>query len=206
MADNGSFADLIEQAFLSADSNAFDTIYWMLYRYIYNSVQNTTLAEDIAMITMQKVEKNYSRLFDRNKAKSWCFQIARNTTVDELRKCEKSFIISWEDLRRQEGALDASEVVSLLQAADTNEIPEEYALQREVQQQVRWALCQVSPLPRSCLILKFTEKLTLGEIATIHGYDKRTISRYIKSGRQQFQQAYGYLVSQQSKLERSSGR
>jgi RNA polymerase sigma-70 factor (ECF subfamily) len=205
MAYSGSFTDLITQAFVNGDSNAFDTLYWTLHRYIYNYVLNYHDAEDLALASLQKIEQMYGTIRDPDKARSWCFQIAYHMALDHLRR-PKISAMSWEDVRNKELVLEHSEVVSLFQATNIDQSPEEYAELRETQELIREVLSYLPEHFRSCLILKFVYELKLEEIADIHRCNRRTISRYILEAREQFQYVYTRLSLQQSAFKRSSGR
>ena len=57
-----------------------------IYNFIYKSINYQEIAEDITQDVFIKVWKNLKK-FDQNKNfKPWIFQIAKNTTIDYLRK------------------------------------------------------------------------------------------------------------------------
>jgi len=57
-----------------------------IYSFVYKNVGNTSEAEDITQEVFIKIWKNIKK-FDQNKNfKPWIFQIAKNTSIDFLRK------------------------------------------------------------------------------------------------------------------------
>jgi len=57
-----------------------------IYGFVYRNIGDATAAEDVAQEVFMKVWKNLKK-FDQNKNfKPWIFQIAKNATIDYLRK------------------------------------------------------------------------------------------------------------------------
>jgi len=78
------------QRYLKGDSKALDILIAkylkIIYSFTYKNVGNTAEAEDITQEVFIKVWKNI-RKFDQKKSfKPWIFQIAKNTSIDFLRK------------------------------------------------------------------------------------------------------------------------
>jgi len=76
--------------YLSGDNNSLEFLIGKYLKYIYNfvykNVGDQAFAEDITQEVFIKVWKNI-RKFDQDKNfKSWILQIAKNTTIDFLRK------------------------------------------------------------------------------------------------------------------------
>ena len=76
--------------YLGGDNNSLDILVERYLKYIYNfvykNVGDQASAEDITQEVFIKVWKNI-RKFDQKKSfKPWIFQIAKNTSVDFLRK------------------------------------------------------------------------------------------------------------------------
>ncbi len=87
--DKNLDAKLIE-SYIRGDKKSLDVLigryFRMIYSFLYSRVGNMADAEDLAQETFLKVWKNI-RKFDRNKNfKPWVFQIAKNTSIDFLRK------------------------------------------------------------------------------------------------------------------------
>jgi RNA polymerase sigma-70 factor (ECF subfamily) len=80
---------LIKQ-YLAGDEKSLDVLVKrylkIIYGYSYRNVGNSADAEDITQETFLKVWKNIKK-FDQSKSfKSWIFTIAKNTSIDYLRK------------------------------------------------------------------------------------------------------------------------
>jgi len=81
--------DLIQQ-YLKGDNKSFDFLIErylkIIYNFVYKNVGDQTVAEDITQEVFIKVWKNIKK-FDQTKSfKPWIFQIAKNTSIDYLRK------------------------------------------------------------------------------------------------------------------------
>ena len=89
MTDAPEDKNLIQQ-YLKGDSKALEILIArylkLIYGFVYRSVGSPADAEDITQEVFVKVWKNIKK-FDQNKSfKPWIFQIARNTSIDFLRK------------------------------------------------------------------------------------------------------------------------
>lgn len=89
MSENLADKKLIQQ-YLEGDSKSLDILIArylkLIYSFVYKNVGNTAEAEDITQEVFIKVWKNI-RKFDQNKNfRPWIFQIAKNTSIDFLRK------------------------------------------------------------------------------------------------------------------------
>jgi RNA polymerase sigma-70 factor, ECF subfamily len=60
----------------------------LLMSFIIKRVPNRVIAEDILQEVFIKVHNNIDKLLDKNKIKSWLFQITRNSIIDYYRKEE----------------------------------------------------------------------------------------------------------------------
>ncbi|MCX6718308.1 MAG: RNA polymerase sigma factor [Candidatus Staskawiczbacteria bacterium] len=78
------------QQYLKGDSSSLDFLIEKylktIYSFVYKNVGSPTDAEDITQEVFVKVWKNMKK-FDQNKNfRPWIFQIAKNTSIDYLRK------------------------------------------------------------------------------------------------------------------------
>jgi RNA polymerase sigma-70 factor (ECF subfamily) len=81
---------ILIQHYLKGDERSFDVLVKrylkLIYSFVYKNVGNQVEAEDITQEVFIKVWKNMKK-FDQNKNfKPWIFQIAKNTSIDFLRK------------------------------------------------------------------------------------------------------------------------
>ena len=82
--------EILIQRYLKGNGKALDFLVAkylkQIYSFVYKNVGNPAEAEDITQEVFIKVWKNI-RKFDQNKNfKPWIFQIAKNTSIDFLRK------------------------------------------------------------------------------------------------------------------------
>lgn len=82
------------RAYLTGEETAFeillDRYLKPIYNFVYRLVWNKETAEDIVQETFFKVWQNLKKFDQKRKLKPWLYAIARNTTIDHLRK--KSFL------------------------------------------------------------------------------------------------------------------
>lgn len=76
--------------YLGGDNNSLELLIKRYLKYIYNfaykNVGDQASAEDITQEVFIKVWKNIRKFDQKKNFKSWIFQIAKNTTIDFLRK------------------------------------------------------------------------------------------------------------------------
>ena len=84
-----------------------------IYSFVYKNVGNQAEAEDITQEVFVKIWKNI-RKFDRNKSfKPWIFQIAKNASIDFLRKKRSIPFSRFEDEKGQNALIDNTPAPSL---------------------------------------------------------------------------------------------
>ena len=69
-----------------------------IYNLIYNRVHNRESAEDICQEVFLKAWKGLPNFKGQSGFYSWLYKIAINCSIDFLRKQNKQFIVSWEEL------------------------------------------------------------------------------------------------------------
>jgi RNA polymerase sigma-70 factor, ECF subfamily len=98
------------QQYLTGDSKSLDFLIEkylkQIYGFIYKNVGSTSDAEDITQEVFVKVWKNI-RKFDQNKSfKPWIFQIAKNSSIDFLRKKKSIPFSRFENEKGQNALVD----------------------------------------------------------------------------------------------------
>lgn len=132
-----------------------------LYNFVARLIgRNDT--PDIVQEIFIKVWKNINR-FDSEKAnfKTWIFSIAKNTTIDFLRK--KRNILFSDIPKDTEGELDSFEE----RIPDNALLPEEALLKLENEQFLNETLEKLPENYREILILRYQEEMTFDEIGKI---------------------------------------
>ena len=109
MSDTQEDKNLI-QKYLKGDERSLELLVSkylkMIHSFIYKNVGSQPDAEDISQEVFIKVWKNIKK-FDRNKSfKPWLFQIAKNTSIDFLRKRKTIPFSKFENERGQNSLVD----------------------------------------------------------------------------------------------------
>lgn len=147
----------ISKGGLRVDQTNIEELFSNYYRDVYqfslyfsNNVQD---AEDITQETFLKAIKNIHSLKDTSKAKYWLLSIARNTSIDHLRKKKiKAFLPDlFEKTLLDEGAKSL----------------DDYIIVKEKWEEVQLALLKLKPQYRSVMILRGIQELTTREAAEV---------------------------------------
>ena len=143
-----------------------------LYRFALRMLGNEADARDATQDTLVKVLRNLDSYDDARPFKSWVFQIARNTCIDEHRRRKRR---SWEE--PPDIASDAPS--PLLQVE-----------QGERAQRLTAALATLPPMYREVLVLFHFEHLKYSEIAETLDLPMGTVMNRIFRARQKLRAAY----------------
>lgn len=142
-----------------------------IYGFVYKNVGNIQEAEDITQEVFLKAWRNIKK-FDPNKSfKTWIFSIAKNTSIDFLRK-KKTVPFSAFD--NAEGGNDILDTL-----VDPAPLASELAERAERTGMLGEALGKISPKYRNIISLYYENQLNFREIAQILGESLNTVkSRY----------------------------
>ncbi len=149
--------------YLEGDKSAIALLLQRHLKHVYNFAVRLSgdplMAEDIAQETFVKVWRNLKKYRKGENFTTWLFAIARNTTIDHLRK-KRSVPFSY--FEKEEG-----ENFVVENFADDSPTPEELFILREQKELVDTLLQKVSPAQREVLILHEGENMTFDEIGKI---------------------------------------
>lgn len=183
--DEQALAEMVELA-RSGDTLAFDALFSYynasICTFLAHIVGNEEEGRDLAQETFLKVWRALPSIRDHTRFRSWLYRIATNVALDYQRaqQLQKFF---------KKGFLSRPLDSSLHQRG-----PEERLVEAEL---VQGALAQLSPLHRSCLLLKVEAGFSLQEIATMLHISVKNVSVSICRGREQFYRAYCRLTTEQ---------
>ncbi len=155
---------LIEK-YLKGDEKALEILFKRylkpIYSFVYKNIGNPEMAEDVTQETFVKVWKNLKK-FDKNKSfKSWLFTIAKNTSIDFLRKKKTATLALTEN-----SAIEKNDFINNIE-------------QKDSVKKIHEALQNISPSYRAVVLLKNESNLTFKEIAKELNEPLNTIkSRY----------------------------
>jgi len=152
--------ELIEE-YLSGNEDSFKSLITrytkLLYFFAYRMTGKKELAEDIVQDTCLKIWKTISRYkIGSNTFKPWVFTIARNTTIDQLRK-KKMPVVS--DFDTKDGNNYLMET-----ASDPDTIPTELIEKAEQKKMITGAMQSLSFEEREILTLHYQEEMTFEAI------------------------------------------
>lgn len=138
-----------------------------IFNFIYRMVRNNEAAQDITQeVFITLYNKLYTFKFD-SKFSSWLYQIARNKTLDYIRKYKRVYEVNIED---------AGDM------ACCDQSPEEFVEYRETKSLVENFLKDLNEIDRQILILKYSnKKITFYDISNIlHMSEASVKGRYYR--------------------------
>jgi RNA polymerase sigma-70 factor (ECF subfamily) len=125
--------------------------------YVYSVAlylcRSAVVAEDLTQTVFLKVLKNKNEFRGEAEIKTWLYRIVFNSYIDIQRSTRR--LISLQDKDSYEDELI------------TSERPDHALLQKEVQHQVRRAVCALTPKLRVPLVLRYIAGLSYAEIAAV---------------------------------------
>jgi len=170
--DDLELVRLIQNSDLQAFSEFYERYVNLIYSIAYSILGSRPLAEDVTQDVFLKIwQKIESYQPQRAQVNTWLSSIARNRSIDVLRKQKK--------INRQVGWTDAAEY---LPADRAN--PEESAERSLTKSRVRQALMQLPEEQRSALALAYFRNMTHKEIAEEIGEPLGTIKTRVRLGMQ----------------------
>lgn len=153
--DENSFRDLIRRHLKS------------VYNFVYRLAGNAKDSEDITQEVFLKVWKNIKRYDQDRGFKTWLFTIARNTSIDWLRK-KRNLVFS--DFDNEEGG---NAIIDEL--ADLAPLPDEIFKKSEDKKFFDELLNKLSPVYKEVLLLRYKDQFTFEEIGEILGKPLDTV-------------------------------
>ena len=143
-----------------------------LVRYLLYLTGRREHAEDLAQETWVRVLQRGSQYNGRQRFDPWLFAIARNLTIDYLRKKRKTV----------QTASSPNDRDAMLVLPSYGPPPFEAAARSEDAIRVAGQLQILPPLYREALLLRFQEDLSLPEIAQVLGAPMTTVTSRIYRG------------------------
>lgn len=128
-----------------------------VYGFAYRYVGNIQEAEDIAQNVFVKVWKNLKKFDGQKSFKAWIFTIAKNTSLDFLRKKKAITFSEFENEKGKSGILE--------KFIDSSPLPDELLEQKGIREIFVKAVGKLFPKYRRVLLLRHQENLTFREIS-----------------------------------------
>lgn len=163
-------SELIENYF-KGDEQALAVLFSRYLKPVYNFVSqfagDLQEAEDITQNAFVKAWKNLKKFNKEKKFKPWIFQIAKNTSLDYLRK-KKAIAMS--EFENEEG-----DNILLETMADPDPLPSEIFDRSNLAAEAAVAIAQMPLKDRLVLNLYFDNDFTFQEIADLTGEPLNTV-------------------------------
>ena len=148
--------------YLEGDEESFSILIDRYLKYIYNFVYrlcgNKTEAEDITQDTFLKVWKKLKSYDDRKGFKTWLFTIARNTTIDYLRKKKD---LRFSDFDTEDGNYIEDTLI------DTEILQDDIFARGENKTIFENIFSEMPSIYREIIVLYYDDGLTLEEISEV---------------------------------------
>ncbi len=144
--------------------------------YLARLVGNDEVGRDLAQETFVRAWKNLPAIRSDAHFKAWLFRIATNIAMSHLRHARLVRWLPWHEEEFITSHIDLS-----------IEGPEEHTGEVEC---VQYALAQLAPQCRTCLLLQLVAGFSQREIADALGISEKSVSAYVSRGREQFRRAY----------------
>jgi RNA polymerase sigma-70 factor (ECF subfamily) len=128
-----------------------------LLRYLVYLAGNRELAEDLFQETWIRVLERGHQYDGRHEFSTWLYAVARNLTIDYLRKKSPVSL---------DGLMD-DEDHAPMEPADTRPAAWEVVEQHQQAERINAALLSIPAEYRETVVLRFQEGMALGEIATV---------------------------------------
>jgi len=150
-------------ATINGDTSAFSALVKRYNRDVYGfafyMVKDKSDAEDITQETFVKVWKNLKKFKPDQRFKSWLLAIARNTTIDYIRKRRHANFSDFDD---EEGS---NAIVDTL--VDEEKLADEVASLAESAGQIGEAVKELPDIYRTVLALRYDGGLAFEEISNV---------------------------------------
>ena len=141
-----------------------------VYNFVRHMISNTDEAEDITQEVFIKVWKNLKKYKLGQNFKTWLFTIAKNSTIDFLRKKKA---LNFSDLENKDDDFSFSETIP-----DENLLPDEALQKLQNSEFLNKLLDQLSFEYKTILLLHYQEEMTFDEIGKILKKPLNTVKSY----------------------------
>lgn len=136
------------------DSKSFESLVKkyqkQIYGYCRKILGDQNMAEDMAQETWIKVAKNAESYQPLVSVQAWIFRVARNLSIDELRKKNRWMALEDDDL--QDIPSDQDSVIDLIHIFQS-------------QKALNEAILSLSEIQKTALLMSVAEELSMAEIA-----------------------------------------
>ncbi|HVB74081.1 MAG TPA: RNA polymerase sigma factor [Ktedonobacteraceae bacterium] len=169
---------VLVQKCLGNDQTAFETLVQryrpMLFNFVYRIVGDYDQTCDILQHVFIQLFISLSTLKAGKSMRGWLFQVARNRSLDELRKRRA---IHFSTLEAGE---DDDEVSVLAALRDPNALPDEVAERHDLQESLRQAITSLPPKYRLVVFRRYARQESFAEIGKALSMPEATAKTYFQ--------------------------
>jgi RNA polymerase sigma-70 factor (ECF subfamily) len=144
-----------------------------LLRYLVHLSGNRELAEDLFQETWIRVLERGHQYDGRREFSTWLYAVARNLTIDYLRKKSPVSL---------DGLMEDDEQHAPFEPADARPAAWEVVQQHQQAESVNAALAGIPAEYREAIVLRFQDELALEEIAAVTGAPLGTVKSRLYRG------------------------
>lgn len=174
--DKASFEKLIERN------------YKRIYNFIYRFVGQEETAEDLAQEVFIKIYKNASSYQPRAKFQTWAYQIARNLSLNELRRLKKPTVSLEETFETEEGPVAR-------QVADDNmPTPYQEVSEKEKTDVVKGAIESLPDNQRTAVILRRYDGMSYEDIAQTMGCSLKAVKSLLNRAKENLKEKLSHIA------------
>jgi RNA polymerase sigma-70 factor (ECF subfamily) len=130
----------------------------LVLNFINTMVNNRVIAEELTQEVFLKIWRHLKKYNPEHKFTTWALTIAKNTTIDYLRKQK---IKTW-DIQSLDDETDGS-----TDLASPEPLPDELFLRQELRLEVNQLIHELTPFEQTIVNMYYHEQLTFEEIADI---------------------------------------
>ncbi len=163
---------------LAGDQLAFETLVQRyntpLFNFVYRFLGDYDKACDILQHVFIQLHTSLPTLRTDKPLKAWLFQVARNRSLDELRR---KHAIHFSEL---ETTNDDDEVSPLAAIPDNGPLPEELAERNDLQKHLQAAINALPPKFRAVVTLRYASQLSFSEIGHALKMPEATAKTYFQ--------------------------
>lgn len=167
------------QSVLEGDKNAFPELVERhldaLHRFVFRYVRSSDDADDVTQEAFIRAWKNLKKFDQTKNFKTWLFTIAKNASLDLLKKKKP---ILFGSMSEEDGALDAV----LAPYLDDPAAPDVLFERAVVKEDMTKALGTLPPAYRTVLTMRYNENLKFREIAEVLGEPIDTVKSKHRRG------------------------
>ena len=160
-------------AFKGGDNDAFERLMRKHYRSVLNFIARfigtAEVAEDLTQEVFLRIYRNRLRYAPKARFRTWMFTIARNLSLNEIRRSTRS----GEMITQDDPDLCAN--ASFPHQDDDISGPESDLLLQERRKRVRQAIANLPENQRGAVLLRRFEDLSYAEIAAVLGVSEKAV-------------------------------